>query len=349
MLTPRISVIMPVFNARDHVSQALDSVLSQTCRDFEVVLIDDGSTDGGGEILRGYAERDERIRLFVQQNRGLIETLNRGFALARGEFLARMDADDVSLPERFARQLDYLTEHTDVAGLGCALQYMSDDGLLPRTLRHPTEPEEVRREMLQHSALAHPTVMLRAAAVSELGGYRAAFRHAEDYDLWLRLAERWDLANLPDVLLHYRLHAGQVSMKHIDQQVLSSIGARAAARIRRETGEDPTREMSAMGTDELAVLGVASDEIERALFVDLVFKANHTAAMGLHDEAAALAQRIATRDWPESLRRGAPAELAWIRAKIRLSRGEYVRALPQLARACVSRPGRFLGAVLRRG
>ena len=185
--------------------------------------------------------------------------------------------------------------------------------------------------------------MMRRRPVVQVGGYRGAFVHAEDFDLWLRLANHFDLANLSEPVLLYRLHDSQISMRFAEQQVLSSLAAIAAARIRRETGADPTAGLKRITRVQLEQMGVSEAEIEIALFGDFVFKANHLARVGMSGTALGLAEEMADVDWSPSLRRRVPSELAWIRGKACLADGNRLRGLVWLVRACGSRPSRLTG------
>jgi glycosyltransferase involved in cell wall biosynthesis len=211
-----ISVIMPVWNSARYVGEAIDSILAQTLADYELLIIDDGSTDGTPEILRRYEKTDTRIRVLWQDHGGSVPGLNRGLAEARGEFIARMDADDIAMPDRFAIQVAYLQSHTACVVTGAAMLYVDPDGAPIDTQEAETDPETLLRNLLllnpePKSGLAHPTAMMRRKDVEAVGGYRSEFESTEDVDLWLRLAERGALGNVPEVLLHYRLHEESVS------------------------------------------------------------------------------------------------------------------------------------------
>jgi glycosyltransferase involved in cell wall biosynthesis len=206
---------MPVYNAQRYVGAAVESILSQSFADFEFLIIDDGSTDNSRKILETYAARDARIRLISRPNMGLVRTLNEMIDLARGELLARMDADDISLPGRFAAQIDYLGAHPEVVCVGTAVQVIDPAGR-PIFGGHPGMDHEalVERALDGCCPLSHPSVMMRRSAVLDVGAYRAEFMLAEDLDLWLRLAEVGRLANLDQVLVKYRMHPSSVSEKN---------------------------------------------------------------------------------------------------------------------------------------
>lgn len=217
---PTVSVIMSHCNGVDYLSAAVESVLAQTFRDFEFIIIDDGSTDASPDALRAFAARDARIKLVVRENRGLTKTLNEGVRLAAGKYLARMDSDDVCSPDRFAKQVAYLDAHPDVVALGGAYEMIDDAGRVFHVMRYPDDDGQLQESSLSgRPALCHPLVMMRADAVAKVGGYDESFPVAQDNDLWLRLGEVGKLACLPDVLLQYRQHGKSVSEAKAERQI----------------------------------------------------------------------------------------------------------------------------------
>jgi len=245
MTPPRISVAMSVYNNAAHLSSAIDSILGQSFTDFEFLIIDDGSTDGSDAIIDRFAATDSRIVPVHQANAGLIVSLNRMIAMARAPVIARMDGDDIALPERFARQIAFLDANPDIGVLGTGCTVIEEDG---RPSTHKFEnvisTEDILDDLRNGPPLCHPSVMMRAEVVRSVGGYHAAYRHCEDYDLWLRLSERVKMANLPDRLLLYRHSAGQVSNRHAYAQ---KIGAAIAweAHVERLAGRpDPTESLT---------------------------------------------------------------------------------------------------------
>ena len=237
--TPAITVLMPVHDAGRFLGPALDSILAQTFSDFELIAIDDGSRDGSAEVLARFAARDARIRVFTQENRGLVATLNRALELARAPVVARMDADDLSRPDRFAKQIAYLEEHPDVAVVSGAMDCIDESGTYLRTAVFPTRPDAVASELMHRCCVSHPAVMARTEALRSVGGYRRNAQHAEDYDLWLRTVEVGRIANLSDVLLSYRMHPQTISSRHVVAQALAGLAAQGAARLRRSGKPDP--------------------------------------------------------------------------------------------------------------
>ena len=226
--TPAVSVVMSVYNGRDFLPAALDSLLSQDHRDFEIVAINDGSTDGSQDILQEYADHDERIRLLSQENKGLIASLNRGLAESRAPLIARMDADDVSRPQRLRRQVAYLDAHPEVGVLGGVAAYVDSKGR-PLGSNWPrwTTPAVTAWQLQFGTVVCHPTVVMRRSVIDAVGSYDSAALYAEDYDLWVRCLDHTVVANLPDVILDRRKWDGTVGATHggaQEQTVLEIMG-----------------------------------------------------------------------------------------------------------------------------
>lgn len=211
---------MPVYNTEDYLAPAVESILAQTFSDFEFIILDDGSSDRSVHIIREYAEADERIRFFPLEHRGYVSLLRRGLNHARGEFVARMDSDDISMPERFEKEIEYLRMHPECVALGTRVVLIDPYGSRVEKPTHKTTHEEIEAELLNGVgwALVHPTVMMRRDALLKVGGYREDLMVSEDLDLFLRLAEVGKLANLPDVLLQYRQHLQSVNYTKYEQQ-----------------------------------------------------------------------------------------------------------------------------------
>lgn len=219
MSAPAVTVLMPVYNADRFVAQTIDSVLAQTFRDFEFLIINDGSTDRTPEILQDYARRDDRIRLISRPNTGYVIALNEGLELARGELVARIDADDLADPRRLELQLARMRHEPDLVALGSNAYAMDENGRMLGDYCVPLTHEEIEASHLRGSStIHHPAVMLRPAAVKRVGGYRREFMPCEDFDLWLRLGEVGRLANLPEKLLTKRLFVGSAVTSNLAKQ-----------------------------------------------------------------------------------------------------------------------------------
>lgn len=234
---PRVSVVMAVYNGERFLRQAIDSILSQTYTDFEFIVVNDGSTDSTCDILASYQQVDQRLRPYDQENRGLIASLNTGCGLAQGKYIARMDADDISLPERLVRQVRHADAHPEIGVLGTWVEYIDECGAPRGTWRMPTSPGVVAWYLLFGNCLAHPSVLMRRDVIGQMGCYCPEALYAEDYDLWRRLRSVTHLANLPDVLLCLRRHGDSVSSTHLAAQRDSSIKISQIA-ITETLGED---------------------------------------------------------------------------------------------------------------
>ena len=238
---PAISVVLPVYNAEAYVCEAVESILAQTFTDFEYIIINDGSTDGSGAILRELAARDTRIVLVDRPNDGLVSALNEGIERARAGLIARMDADDVSMPERFALQHARMVQEPELAVLGSFFNIIDRDGAIIRLYDNlPLTPVAAMRFVKHRCPVHHPAVMMRRDAVLRAGGYRKAFCHAEDYDLWLRMSDLgYAIANLPQPLLNWREHGANVTKVHWEASSRSGILAHLAHRVRKAGLPDP--------------------------------------------------------------------------------------------------------------
>ncbi len=204
MTEPLVSVVLPVYNGAADVDKAVRSVLAQTFTDYELIVINDGSKDNSAEILESL--RDPRIRLIHQANAGLAATLNRGIALARGRYIARQDQDDLSHPERLARQIAFLESNPGYGLLGTAAEIWVGDRQTDRAHDHPSAHASLQFELLFNNPFVHSSVMMRKSVVDGIGGYTTdpARQPPEDYELWSRMARVARVANLPERLLVYR-------------------------------------------------------------------------------------------------------------------------------------------------
>lgn len=228
--SPRVSVVLPVYNAGAPLRDAVESILAQTYTDFELIAVNDGSTDGSGDVLDAYAVRDPRVRVIHQENRKQVATMNRAIDEARGEFVARMDADDQSYPERLAKQVAFLDAHPEVGVVGT----LADVSYPDREDVLGCEPGHTMLcwRLLSTTPMVHPSVMMRTAVVRAAGGYAPAAERLEDYDLFYRLSHVTHLATLPERLVWFnRTQETNISTLHFSeqQQVARSIHARVLA------------------------------------------------------------------------------------------------------------------------
>jgi glycosyltransferase involved in cell wall biosynthesis len=236
---PRVSVLMTVYNGGDGLARTLDSLQQQTFQDFELVIIDDGSTDGTWDTI----SRIERSRVRAHRNlnnQGQTASLNMALKLAEGQYVARQDAEDISLPERFEKQVAYLDQHPAVALVGTQIDWVDAAGRLVRHFEYPTENEAIAEQLKTKNSFGHGSVMVRRDVLEETGGYREAFRLAQDYDLWLRIAQTWQAANLPETLYKMRFSARMVSVVRNAEQGAYAELARQLAGERAAHGKEQT-------------------------------------------------------------------------------------------------------------
>jgi hypothetical protein len=332
-----ISVVMSVFNGQAFLADAVESILGQSFDDFEFVIIDDGSTDQTSEILRRYVAQDARIRIHRHDNMGRTQSLNVGIRIASGKYIARMDADDISLPNRFQEQFSFMEGHPDVGLLGGAFQLISEDGSVLDAIRCPTQDSEIRSAMRIENPVCHPAAFLRKDLVLAVGGYRKPFVESEDYDLWLRISERSQLANLETCVLQYRIHPGQVSIKSMRHQRECGLAARAAAALRSQGLPDPLSQVEEVSAQLLERLGVTKAMTEEYVlrgyyhWISILEKTNPHAAL------QAIGQVLDQRDSCR-LERSAAADMYVRAAALHYREGRMLWATWSLIRAIVSRP-----------
>ncbi len=233
--TPLISVIMPVFNSEKYLVQAIESILYQTYFHFEFIILDDGSVDRSLDIIQSYADKDDRINVVVnKKNLGLGQSLNKGLTLAKGEFIARMDADDISFPHRLQKQLSFLLAHPEIMILGGNQVVIDPDGDQVSHLSFSNQPSVLRWNMLLGNGLivSHPSVMIRRDFLLSIGGY-SDLRAAQDFELWSRLFEKdfLPIHNLQDPILYYREHDQTITTAN------KSLQEETAVKIRKQNIE----------------------------------------------------------------------------------------------------------------
>lgn len=214
-----ISVLMCVYNGDVFLVEAIESILAQTFSAFEFVIVDDASSDQTARILKRYAELDSRIRIITnEKNLGLTKSLNIGLAACRGKYIARMDADDIALPERFMTQYWFMEEHPTLAVLGSFVQIIDEKGKVLGERKLAVIYEHIKERMLFNNQFIHSTLFFRSDILKENGGYDENFRKSQDYELMFRLAAKYPVANLPEKLLKLRFHTGSISWTSTEQQ-----------------------------------------------------------------------------------------------------------------------------------
>ena len=231
-MAPAVSVLMGVRDSARWLGAALESVWAQTAGDLELIVVDDGSTDATPDLLASV--RDPRLRVERQLPAGLAPALNRALGLARAPLVARLDGDDVSLPQRLSRQCDFLATHPEVGLLGTAAREVDEAGREAGVVRPPEDDRAIRRALIRRNPFVHSSVMMRRALVEQVGGYDVSFTVAQDYDLWLRLSGITRMANLGEPLVIRRLVPGRVTAIRDSERLRAEARARWGA-VRRGT------------------------------------------------------------------------------------------------------------------
>lgn len=346
MNAPTVSVVMSVFNATPFLREAIESILAQTFDDFEFIVINDGSTDRSTATLDYYQQRDSRVRIYHQENRGLIASLNRGCRLAKGLYIARMDADDVAMPNRLRHQVERMRENAALGLLGGAAEWINAAGRSLGIHRYPGTDQAIRSALKQGSPFAHSSILMRREAFISTGGYRPAVIHAEDYDLWLRIAERFETANLQAVMVKYRIHPGQISEQKCEQQALSSLVARAAAQVRSSGQPDPLDSVGEITPEVLERLQITQSAQHSALARHLLTRLRNMCNSDQDSQARRALDSLRTHhiehaeDWVK-------CDVGLIEARLFWRQRSFARSISTAARAILTRPI-VLGRPVRR-
>lgn len=248
-----IDVLVTVYNGERFLTQTLDSVLAQTFIDWRLIVVDDQSTDGTAAILADYAARDQRITVVPGPHLGIAAAANAGLAYVTAPLVARLDGDDIALPERLQVQHDFLQRHPDVLAVGSDVMLIDEDNKRLRRRHAPVGWEKIRTILQTRNCMCHPSSMIRSEALHRIGGYRAKFRNSLDYDLWLRIAEIGKIENIAQDLLLYRRHAAQVSASgNTHRQTIYSVGAATDFFLRKYRPDLGETAIDEANTDDLA-------------------------------------------------------------------------------------------------
>lgn len=218
MNNPVVSVIMSVYNDKKYVSVAIDSILNQSFKDFEFIIINDGSTDKTLEILNDYERKDSRIVLINQENKGLTKSLNIGIKKAKGKYIARMDSDDISHPQRLQKQIEFLENNQEYGLVGTNVEKIDEKGKHIEFNTTKYSNEEIQKTLYTRNCFAHGSVMINKDLVSKDLYYDEEFKYAQDYRLWAKIAKKFKIANLREPLYKLRLHENSISKEKIELQ-----------------------------------------------------------------------------------------------------------------------------------
>lgn len=266
---PMLSVVMPVFNGSVYLVDAISSILEQTYRDFEFVIINDGSTDNSLDIINEFSGKDSRIRVIDQENCGLPSALNRAIKESEGSLIARMDADDVSVPDRFEKQLA-LMNRNDFALVGAGICRINQAGSSDGVRLFPTEHSKIATVLPMRNCICHPSVIFRRDLFLEVGGYDVNYRNSQDYDLWLRLIDKGQFYNMKEPLLKYRRHDSRISAKSNKAKQTNYSVCAALNYFNRRTGLPklmPSASASEVTSNIADLLAVVGDSYSRDCIV----------------------------------------------------------------------------------
>ena len=237
MKNPKVNVLMSVYNGEKYLREAIDSILGQTFKDFEFLIINDGSTDKTGEILKSY--NDPRIKIINnEKNIGLTKSLNKGLRLARGEYIARQDADDISMPERLKKEVEFLEQNINVGLVGTDYLFINEKGKVVHFIKCLNGSRELKTKLLGGNQFGHGSVMFRRECAEKIGIYRKEFKYAQDFDFALRISEVSDLANITEFLYKWRININSVSVKKKSLQDKYALLAIELAKERKQSGKD---------------------------------------------------------------------------------------------------------------
>lgn len=214
MSTPTLSVIMGVYNGEKHLQQAVLSILAQSYEDFELIIVNDGSKDGTLEVLQSFS--DSRIKIITTENQGLTKSLNLALSFSKGEYIARQDADDISLNTRFEKQIKLLKSDDELYMVGSSMYVSNAKGLFNEVFYYPTQYEDIKQVIAQYNPFVHGSVMFKKAVVEKEGGYDESYRYVQDYELWSRIVPKYKSINIKEPL-YARLREGDCSESNIDK------------------------------------------------------------------------------------------------------------------------------------
>jgi hypothetical protein len=331
---------MVVCNVERFLAEAIESVLNQTFRDFEFIIVDFGSTDASPAIVKSYQAKDDRIQFHVIPHCNLSEARNDCCFRARGKYLALLDADDVALPDRLASQVEYLESHPEIGILGGANDLVDESGRWLGTVAWPENDRELRKTLLNSSPFCASTVTMRLDAFLVVGGYRRAFADtAEDYDLWQRIVERCQGVKLDEVFVRYRLHPGQIGARRLRQLSLGQCVARASGMMRRQGKLDPVDSADSITPELLTELSVSEEDVENTLLASYSTRVLNSLRASNGSSVLPLVDEMLKVLAESKFVRGQVAAETWFAAaRVYWHRGSVTKACEAMTRAVLLHP-----------
>ncbi|MGB7338510.1 MAG: glycosyltransferase [Phototrophicaceae bacterium] len=293
---PAISVVMAVYNGEAFIARAIDSILAQTFRDFECIIIDDGSSDTSPDILQTFASNDDRIRIITNtQNIGLTQSLNKGIAHSRGEFIARHDADDVSYPTRFEQQIALLHTSTDLAFVTSDF-HIKSDGKQQLFKHAPSQIEQRWLMLFLNHISGHTGVMIRRTVLETVNAYDTTYRYAQDYDLWARIIEKHTFGVIHQALFCMYFHDDNISMRKLDEQQAYAlqVSQRQIEALIGTIPQENVKHLFLFWTEHFDVIPNYQSVMRDLVKIWVAFKRYHTPSPA---EIKAIKQRMSTYFW----------------------------------------------------
>ncbi len=334
---PLVSVVMVICNVERFLVEAIESVLGQTFRDFEFIILDYGSTDKSKDIVLSYAAKDSRIRLHTIPPGTYIEAKIAACSLAQAPYIAVQDADDNSLPNRLLWEVEFMEKNSAVAVLGTAAHWINGEGRFLLVFEPPTGHEEIRAALHTSSPFVHSSVMMRREAFTRIGGYRRVMPYAEDYDLFLRISEKFQCANLKQVGVQYRIHAHQFSLRTRRQQTIATLAAQAAASSRRTRDVDPLDSVQEISQSLLLELGVPHARLQELLFRGYLDWIHNMFRAGEYAVALKTAVEVLGFDW-EDVDQKQIADLRLMVGRLFWKQKRFASSLVAASHAVVAKP-----------
>lgn len=346
---PMVSVAMVVRNVDRYLAEAIESILGQTFTDFEFIILDFGSTDQSKAIASSYAALDQRIRVHEVQNCGVAEARNAACFLAQGQYIAIQDADDISMPDRLLRQVEFMESHEDFGLLGGAAEWVDSVGRSLWTNIFPTGDSEIRSALSTRFPFSQPSALMRREAFVAVGAYRAVFAETEDYDLFLRISEHFRCANLKEVVVKYRIHPQQASVARRKVQTLCAVAARASAVCRKNGSPDLLNSAKVITPELLARMGVSEAELQTSLFTDYRDWIRNMFAAKEYSAALKIAAEVLRSNW-EYVERREIADLQLIAARLYWRQNQFSKSLVATCHAVRQQPqlAKYFGQTLLR-
>jgi glycosyltransferase involved in cell wall biosynthesis len=322
---PLVSVAMVVRNVERFLAEAVESILNQTFADFEFIILDFGFTDLSKTIASDYASRDSRIRLHEISECGIADARNAACFLARGQYIAIQDADDMSLQDRLLSQVDFMEKHPDIGLLGGAAEWVNSRANPLWVINFPTEDCEIRSAFSTRFPFSQTAWLMRREAFVAVGGYRNVFTQSEDYDLALRISEQFHCANLNKIAVKYRIHSNQMSLYRRKEQTMCWLAAKASAVYRRMGRSDLLNAAATITPEVLASLNVSQAELRVRFFSDYRDWIENMCAAQEYSAVLEIAEEVLRSNW-EYVNRREIADLQLLVARIRWKQKQFLQS-----------------------